>query len=53
MTEVAVCERLMTEYEIHQAQKKVRIDKIAGTDGLPFEVYLNFSQVCSLASKDL
>ena len=38
-TEVASCERLLTECEVRDALKQVGLNKSSGLDGLPYEVY--------------
>ena len=38
--EVTGCEECMTEEEVQQTLKSVRMDKSPGIDGLPHKVYL-------------
>ena len=38
--EVALCEDVITECEVHDALKRVGLNKSPGQDGLPYEVYL-------------
>ena len=38
--EVASCESVITECEVHDVLKQVSLNKLPGLDGLPYEVYL-------------
>ena len=43
--EVANCEGVITECEVHDALKQVGLNKSPGLDGLPFKVYLRLSHM--------
>ena len=45
--EAASCEGLVTECEVRNALKQVGLNKSPGLDGLPYEVYLGTSHMCS------
>ena len=45
--EAAGCEGVITECEVRDASKQIGLNKLPGLDGLPYEVYLRLSHVCT------
>ena len=51
--EVASCEGVVTECEVHDVLKQVSLNKSPGLDGLPYEVYLRMSHMFVLILTDM